>query len=403
MTRQTHALLGATALIVAALLADPPPARANLAGFCVLCGNNAAKVSDGVVFDELNVDKRRRGDGPAIKEVIQISTKAQARLLVKGDTLFAIVGDKTLAGDDLKDILIVLTLENGREFQLTLVSYNKDMHYWAAPAGSTPAYDFFVNEVSKDGPKSGARERHLCDGQFVDDTGDLQRGDVHTAMVFEGDHYDDKHVVRRQKAGWFNLACFGTAAAKMHLLRYTRAGAEAGHSRPPSFERRTTMLRAITADYCGDGRSWTADGTPLVWTEKEQIFPLGVQPDFAQLQRPGHLQHQVEAAWGPNGRLLCLNEPRRAAPAPAGMTPPSCSIPGIDRTDVVQGPIACKNAQRLPRCDAFQWSGRPANPWSGPPLATATGERATPLSAATVVTVNRKPAGSYCAGISWPR
>ena len=47
------------------------------------------------------------------------------------------------------------------------------------------------------------------------------------AITFEGDHYDAEHkrvTGTKFKDGWFNFACAGTAVAKMHMLRHTRAG-----------------------------------------------------------------------------------------------------------------------------------------------------------------------------------
>ena len=115
--------------------------------------------------------------------------------------------------------------------------------------------------------------------------------------LFRGESYDPgKKTVTRtnQSDGWFNIACAGAAPAKMHLLRHTTAGSDAKHK--PTTAQRTAMLKMLTADYCGDGKAWTADGTPLDYTDARAWYAT---PAF----QPGAVHPDaVEAVWGPKAR-----------------------------------------------------------------------------------------------------
>ncbi|MCA9700567.1 MAG: hypothetical protein KC431_23780, partial [Myxococcales bacterium] len=71
-----------------------------------------------------------------------------------------------------------------------------------------------------------------------------------------------------------------------------------------------------TADYCGTGHSYTADGTPMDWENQGgTVVPGG----------PGDL----EAYWNANG-ALCLDQPRLVDPAEVDCSLPSCDDFSLD-------------------------------------------------------------------------
>jgi len=208
-------------------------------------------------------------------------------------------------------------------------------------------------------------KEHLCRGEFTEKDV-LWDAVKNSAIAFEGDHYDPatKKVTKTNPAaGWFNLACYGAAVSKMHLLRHTEAGGITfdGTDRTTSLRERTAMLKAITADYCGSGTAWTGDGTPLLWTDANGWFP-DPKLDLTALVADG----MIESVWGPQG-ALCLNEPRRLTKFPGRVYPDSaCSAPAVTRKEIED---ACKAAGRkfgsappgvggpgttpdIPRCDA---------------------------------------------------
>jgi hypothetical protein len=94
--------------------------------------------------------------------------------------------------------------------------------------------------------------------------------------------------------GWVNVACVGTALAKLFLLRHTQASQLV----PTTPGERQAMLKMLTADVCGDGQSFTVHGQPLYWADAKGITRL---PDA---------RWRVEAVWSEHG-AVCINQPRR--------------------------------------------------------------------------------------------
>jgi hypothetical protein len=95
-------------------------------------------------------------------------------------------------------------------------------------------------------------------------------------------------------ADWFNIACAGTAIAKMRLLGYDPLD--------PSSSRvqRQATLKMITAKYCGSD-SFTERGMPLLWGS-EPATPYYGLPDPARVD-------EVEARWNEHG-AVCLSHAR---------------------------------------------------------------------------------------------
>ena len=377
------------------------------AGVCSGCGKNSATIVDGVVFDELNVKGLRRRGGPKIDwvafETAPTPTNS-VQLSVDGDELVARDRGTEFRGAQLAGLLITLSATNGSIFQLRIAGAFERLRFWAAPDGPVPAYDIWVRKARSTRPTplpdSWSPFERLCTGKYVEPTVKSVPGQEFTALVFTGDHYTATNNVTTEKLDWFYLACFGSAAAKMHLLRHTAAGA-APNTPPTTLRQRTAMLRAITADYCGDGRAWTGEGTPLWWTEKGQTFPLAIQPAYTQ----SSFRSQIEAVWGLDGKLLCLNEPRRT-PA-SGRPTPDCSKPAVPRSVVVKGAVACRKGHEIPACSDFVWQQYTTTPWDASPLLPNTATSRSELDTAYVITVNPGGPVDYCNSdpqgvIAWP-
>jgi hypothetical protein len=84
-------------------------------------------------------------------------------------------------------------------------------------------------------------------------------------------------------------------------------------------------VRAVRADYCGDGRAHTVDGTRIVLIDRQ-----GVQADEPA---PGA---RFEAAWGTAG-AVCVARPRRPELTPPEALEGLCPARLAGRT----GPAAC--------------------------------------------------------------
>jgi hypothetical protein len=122
------------------------------------------------------------------------------------------------------------------------------------------------------------------------------------AILFTGDRYDrdSKTVVASSYATagtWFNVACAGSATAKLHLNRHTTAGTTTGYT--TTWPQRQAMLKMYTGDFCGTGTAYTVAGTKLFWSNsKGWSSPYGV----------GN-QNSYESLWSSAG-AICLDTHR---------------------------------------------------------------------------------------------
>ena len=157
-----------------------------------------------------------------------------------------------------------------------------------------------------------------------------------TAVIFRGDYYnDDNYTVSSSPTNStdndvFNIACLGTTISKLHLLRHTSASNNPATA-PPTQER-TTMLKLISADYCGDGKTRsTMDGHPF--TIDGTTIKFGFDNSLSNLQLTAASGYTltfpvnpIEALWSRDGGgATCIGTPR---------------LPGLDVSAIQQ---ACAN------------------------------------------------------------
>jgi hypothetical protein len=126
-------------------------------------------------------------------------------------------------------------------------------------------------------------------------------------IVFRGDKYSQnlKVLPNDPSNGWSFLACNGSAAMKLHLHRHTYAGQfnnvyELAY--PTDVNERTTLLKAITADYCGIGHPFTVSGTPLSYATAQDPTRFPEPYELHQIDK-------IEALWTPTG-AHCLDKTR---------------------------------------------------------------------------------------------
>lgn len=121
---------------------------------------------------------------------------------------------------------------------------------------------------------------------------------LNEAILFTGDRYDAARktvtATKASTAGWVNIACAGTALAKLFLVRHTEASQAVATTR----EERQAMLKMFTADACGDGTPFTVHGQPLLWADAKGITRFPDSP------------LTLEAVWNEHG-AVCMDQPRR--------------------------------------------------------------------------------------------
>lgn len=260
-----------TLLAVAAALAAQPSG---------LAGASAPKPASGRAFHELNVDGLPNQVGLSILRVER--DRMSYVLDVSGSSVTARPKDSrlaALAGRDLVGLKLHLRDSTGAESVIEFAGTGTT-GFWAGPAGAVPTYALSYTSAAHSDPQP------LCTANSND------------AIIFAGDRYDAEHktvtATGEASAGWFNIACSGTALAKLHLTRHT----EASQIVKTTAIERQAMLKMFTADVCGDGTSFTVHGQPLLWADANHL--TGFNQPAATL----------EAVWTERG-AICLDTPRR--------------------------------------------------------------------------------------------
>jgi ADYC domain len=231
-------------------------------------------------FHELSLTGAQNAAGFAVTGIRRGTTPYE--LEVSGSSVTAHprsgIGDR-LTGPALVGLVIDLRDPAGKRYALRFAASGTTT-FWAGSSTIVPTYELTYTNTTDGAP------RPLC------------TVGVNQAILFEGDRYDAarKTVIATGAAsrGWINIACAGTALAKLFLIRHTEASQEVRTTRAE----RQAMLKMFTADVCGDGTSFTVHGQPLFWADAKGITRFPNAP------------RSLEAVWNEKG-AVCLEEPRR--------------------------------------------------------------------------------------------
>lgn len=263
------------------------------------CGFNSAEVF-GNSIHALDLGGLANEDGVRIAAVLPGPMAAGGfdQLTVEGDA-FALRNGRGAKINGHAVVGTVLVLErDGQPIANLMIASVEKVPRWAAGAPSAQAYGLVYVD--------GAAVRNVCGGAIDDPEAAL-------ALVLGGETYDlATKEVNPGQTGWFSVGCAGSAAAKLSLLGY------GPQSSKTTVEQRQATLKMITADYCGDGTSYTENGTPLLWENVSGTVDLEAAPGA------------IEAVWTAEG-ALCLDATRIADADVA------CSLPACDDFDLADG------------------------------------------------------------------
>ena len=281
----------------------------------IICGDNAPNAGDGLLFDELNllgvpnyagVKLVPAPGAPATGPLLSATFRGHpARLDIDRDRITVTDGAGVHQGLDLIGTVISLQYSTSARFELRIACYeDKVVKYLAGAQEFVPVYDFQARRTDLNFDDWF----HVCNGSpLVHDP--TWTGAPYHALVYRAERYShtQKTVVSSTPMdGWSFLACNESGGSKMHLYRHTWAGGfdnSGTLTYPTSLPMRTTMLKAITADYCGAGTpDFTVPGQPLAI---EATSPASNPP----FPFPYATASATEAIWGPTG-AVCLNTPR---------------------------------------------------------------------------------------------
>jgi ADYC domain-containing protein len=293
------------------------------------CGMNSPTLADGVVFDELD-SSMTQPDRHGIKILSARQGGHSVRLHIDRHFIIAFATDGSgmvYQGYSLIGTVVELD-KKGTRYQLLIDDFQPQaLTFWAGDTKEpVPFYRILVKL-----PTDGQFKTPIC---MPDRPLETVWGPVaHHAIAFTGDHYvPELKTVSDAARGtpWFNLACAGTATAKMHLARHTNAGAwtaatwhtgmdvlDPGAPFHTDVGQRQAMLKMYTADYCGTGTAFTADGQPLLYDDAKHWYvpPAGVprliENSDGTLSPAGAA---IEALWTPNG-AACVSALRLVSPS----------------------------------------------------------------------------------------
>jgi len=287
------------------------------------CGTNSATMGDGLFFHELDLSGWEPNDARMKYVGISIpGVKSPLRLRVDRDRL--IVFDEYTGGiyEGWQLVGAVLTLRTDEQEFLVRIASVGEIEFWVAPDRPVPTYTFEFAPTAGGGIPSKDYQRMCGQVPPLDDRDpDWGTIDRTLAIVFQGDRYDARaKTVSDDAREWFNVACAGSAVAKMHLLRHTAAGYAPGYW--TTVPERQAMLKMLTDDICGTGTSFTVDGEDVRYMDRGRWHPFNLAAAGT-----------VESIWTEQG-AYCLDEPRRyredwtvrdrIAAECGGVPPPPC-------------------------------------------------------------------------------
>ncbi len=175
--------------------------------------------------------------------------------------------------------------------------------FWQPPAAQVETYEFRYDGAGTVSDPVPACKSPLPSNGVRDEAAD---GEGRTwknrfnSIVFSGDRYDpDTYSVftGTPTNGWMNIACAGSAPAKLHLNRHTQAGTVTSFQ--TTVNQRQAMLKMYAGDFCGHGNVYTVMGTKIHWNSSTG-YNSGLGNDTA-----------FESMWSETG-AMCLETHRLA-------------------------------------------------------------------------------------------
>jgi hypothetical protein len=290
------------------------------------CGSNTPRV-EGAPIEALNL----RGEpNPQGIVLIQGSLRGRgcpksATLDVQGGELVGLAADGQVAcrGQGLVGATFKLKLSDARQVTIRIANMGR-VYSWHVEPPPQPLATYLLVEGRTGAPICPQDEAWMEPWQLTpagSEFGPVWHTPTRHAIVVRGETYlgTDATVTRSGKdaADWFNIACAGTAIAKMRLLGYDPL------DRSSTPRQRQATLKMITARYCGS-TSFTERGMPVLW-KSDRSTPYHGSPDPTTVD-------EIEARWDEDG-AVCLSHARawRANHAiPATLTG-YCSTPPLGR------------------------------------------------------------------------
>jgi hypothetical protein len=276
-------------------LADEPTLRAYDPFKCPKCQFNAAHIG-GSPISHLDLSGAPNEFGVAIHEIRDPDGNAY-ELGVNDEEFAAYHKDELVAfGDGVIGWTIVLEVD--RVPQRMQITGRELAPSWAK---NRPPISTYALEVPGDGSV-----HNVCLGQ---------EPGVAALTLLHGETYDPElKQIAEVGPQWLTLACAGEAMYKVKRMDYGPNGRQGPGGGLTTPGQRTAALKMVTADYCGTGKSFTDDSTPLLFHNSKYSVQVA---DIKQVVA-------IEAFWDEHG-ARCISRPRLV---PRDKVIAECPLPG---------------------------------------------------------------------------
>jgi hypothetical protein len=187
----------------------------------------------------------------------------------------------------------ILHAADSKRYRVVIQAYSL-MQIYAGPLKGVVIPQYILKWIETTPGAPAMHYQNLCSTPPTDRRETLfQQGE--STIFFESNRYDaTSKLVAAGDTNWFNLGCAGHVVSKLFLTGHSTLSSGAS---PLSLLHQQTALKALVADYCGDGTPFTVSGEPLYWKTSNLFMAFQSTPAT------------FEGRWGPTGPV-CLDEPR---------------------------------------------------------------------------------------------
>jgi hypothetical protein len=252
---------------------------------CKTCGFTNSPQLGADMMDRFSIDGSA---GPDEFELVAIDAPNGTRCTVEvvGSQLRGKKGGTTVVDDALVGWRLVFEI-HGHEVKVEIADYEQHPDWVTGTKVHTYALAYDRLPGGTDVPRA-----NVCPGLALDGT---------SIVMTAGETYDgESYRVEPNRPGWVAMGCRGHVIAKLKLMGY-----DPNDDYDSSVAQRQAALKMLAADYCGDGSSYTAIGTPLDCEDELGNF----EPSWSV-----GTDH-VESAWTDKG-ATCLTQPRLSSTNP---------------------------------------------------------------------------------------
>jgi hypothetical protein len=305
--------------VSAAQLATSCPIPADHALFtqCPIysCGN-AAKIGDAMLGAlDLSGIEMQPGTSQRLHRLVTGSKggcagrPAVELMVYNGEFVGLVNGMLTCWGADMVGASFFLESDASSTLARVTIDARSKVSTLGSPSENLPTYSLSYRFESTDGGMSPSIAISVCgQGSWTSETATL----TYHALIIQGEVYDQDATVIRRGYQWINIACAGSALAKLRLHGMNPMMNRNPEDSPvlpgtSTIQQRQSALKLMTAKYCGTP-SWTVDGTQIYWRSPVLTTSMSDTASTALSQEPTTVG-PIESRWGSNG-ALCISHLR---------------------------------------------------------------------------------------------